>query len=97
MVASADLLNSVGAWGVKVHNLYVRDDSPLAELHRRGEAPVLSREDHLRLVVEFLSRLSPDVLVHRLVGDAPRDRLVAPEWCLDKQARRSEEDTCEVE
>lgn len=34
--------------------------------------------------VDFLERLPPDMVIHRLNGDAPPDYLVAPAWCLDK-------------
>ena len=86
MLAGAPLLNRLGAWGVKVHNLYVDRDAPLAAAWRRGEIRALEREEYLDLVAEFLARLSPDILIHRLVGQAPRSRLLAPRWCLDKQS-----------
>ncbi|HUT24132.1 MAG TPA: TIGR01212 family radical SAM protein [Sumerlaeia bacterium] len=85
MLAAAPLLNDLGAWGVKLHNLYIHKHSPMAQLWRRGEAPLLPRDEYLELVVEFLARLSPDVLIHRLVGEAPRNRLLAPEWTKDKR------------
>ena len=86
ILAAAPLLNRLGAWGVKVHNLYVDCAAPLAAAWRRGEVRVLEREEYLDLVAEFLARLSPDILVHRVLGQAPRSRLLAPRWCLDKQS-----------
>jgi len=32
----------------------------------------------------FLEYLAPEMVIHRLVGDAPRSRYVAPEWGLHK-------------
>jgi len=84
MLRAADLLNDSGAWGVKIHNLYIDKNAPLAQAYRNGTVQILERAAYLDLVAEFLSRLSPDILVHRLVGQAPRGRLIAPEWCLDK-------------
>jgi radical SAM superfamily enzyme len=37
------------------------------------------------VVCDFLERLPPGLVIHRLTGDAPPDYLVAPAWCLDKQ------------
>jgi hypothetical protein len=85
MMRSAELLNSVGAWGVKIHNLYINRESPIAEAWERGEIPVLGEDEYLDLLVEYLTRLSPAILVHRLVGETPRERLLAPQWCADKQ------------
>ena len=38
------------------------------------------------LVCDFLERLPPQLVIHRLNGDAPPDYLLAPLWCLDKPA-----------
>lgn len=84
MLAGADLLSRVGVWGVKIHNLYVDAHSPLAELYRQGEIPLVERSEYLDLVVRFLERLDPAIVVHRVLGQAPRERLLAPRWCLDR-------------
>ncbi|MBN1867144.1 TIGR01212 family radical SAM protein [Candidatus Sumerlaeota bacterium] len=85
MLRAAELLNETGAWGVKIHNLYIDRESPMAELYRKGEIGLLSREEYMDLAIEFLARLSPSILIHRLVGEAPPDRLLAPDWAGDKQ------------
>ena len=33
----------------------------------------------------FLNYISPDIVIHRISGDAPKDLLVAPEWNLHKK------------
>ncbi|MNC64941.1 hypothetical protein D3C75_1151810 [compost metagenome] len=38
----------------------------------------------MELVVDTLERLPPEMIVHRLTGDAPRDLLVGPMWSLKK-------------
>ena len=45
---------------------------------------LLERAEYVGLVCDFLERLSPHMVIHRLTGDAPPDYLVAPQWCLDK-------------
>jgi hypothetical protein len=81
----ADILNDLDAWGVKLHNLYIDKHSPLAGLWHAGEIEVLEEAQYLAIAKDFLLRLSPDILIHRLVGHAPPDRHLAPEWCLEKQ------------
>jgi radical SAM superfamily enzyme len=44
------------------------------------------REHYVRIVCNFLERLPPQMVIHRLSGDAPPDYLIAPLWCLDKPA-----------
>ncbi len=81
----ADILNGLGAWGVKLHNLYIDNQSPIAELWQNNEIAVLEKTEYLSIAKDFLLRLLPDILIHRLVGHAPPNRLLAPKWSLDKQ------------
>ena len=53
-------------------------------MYRRGEVPLLSLEDYAALVADCLELLPPDMIVMRLMGDAPRDMLVAPTWSQNK-------------
>jgi radical SAM protein (TIGR01212 family) len=84
MLASADLLNSLGVNGVKIHSLYVNRNAPLARMYQAGELRLLSLEEYVALVCDYLERLAPDILIHRLTGEAPPTLLVAPQWCTDK-------------
>jgi len=85
-VASVALMNRLGIEGIKLHNLYVVSDAPIARAWRRGEVVVPDREAYVAAVCDFLERLNPDCLVHRLAADAPRDRFLAPDWMTDKNA-----------
>ncbi|NQU45038.1 TIGR01212 family radical SAM protein [bacterium] len=85
MLASASLLNDLGVWGVKLHNLYIHRNSRLAHDYREGRLSLLTREEYLHLVIEYLSYLRENILIHRLIGEAPGNRLLAPEWARKKQ------------
>jgi radical SAM protein (TIGR01212 family) len=86
MLATADALAGLPAGGVKVHNLHVVRRTPLEEMYLRGEVRLFERDEYVRVVCDFLERLPPEMVIHRLSGDAPPDYLVAPAWCLDKAA-----------
>jgi radical SAM protein (TIGR01212 family) len=86
MLATADALSSLPVHAVKIHNLHVVKDTPLEKMYERGEARMFEREEYVQVVCDFLERLRPDMVIHRLSGDAPPDYLVAPPWCLDKPA-----------
>ena len=79
MLATADFLNSLGVEGVKLHHLHVLKDTELARRYARGEVTLLREREYIGLVCDFLERLSPTVLIQRLVGDGSRD-LIAPRW-----------------
>ncbi|MFP4581689.1 MAG: TIGR01212 family radical SAM protein [Candidatus Sumerlaeia bacterium] len=84
MLASAPLMNELQAWGVKLHNLYIDKHSQLAYDYKHSKIRILDRDEYLDLLVDYLSRLNPEILIHRLMGEAPRDRLIAPAWSLKK-------------
>jgi radical SAM protein (TIGR01212 family) len=86
MLATADALASLPVNGVKIHNLHVVHNTPLETMYRNGEVRMLEMGEYVELVCDFLERLPPTMVIHRLSGDAPPDYLVAPAWCLDKPA-----------
>ena len=73
---------------VKIHNLYVVRNTRLAEEYARGEVRMMSRDDYVRTLVDFIEILPPSVVVERITGEAPPDFFVGPTWALDKPAVR---------
>jgi radical SAM protein (TIGR01212 family) len=86
MVATGRALAALPVQGVKIHNLYVVRDTPLETMFRRGEVRLLERDEYVQVVCDFLEVLPPEMVIHRLSGEAPPDYFVAPAWCLDKPA-----------
>ncbi|MFO0944874.1 MAG: TIGR01212 family radical SAM protein [Planctomycetota bacterium] len=84
MLATIDAVNQSGVDGIKLHNLHVVEDTPMAEMYRRGEIPVMTRDEYVDLIIDVLEHLSPNMVIHRLTGDAPRDYLIEPQWVLRK-------------
>lgn len=81
MINSAHICNQLPLNDVKLHNLHVLKNTPLADLFFQGEFTPIELEDYAHLVGVFLSYLSPNFYVHRLVALASRwDELIAPEW-----------------
>lgn len=84
--ATVDFLSRRELFGVKIHSIYVMQGTRLADMYRRGEYEPPTLEKYAAWVGCALSRLSPEVVIHRITGDCPRDALVAPEWNSDKHA-----------
>ncbi len=82
--ATVDLINESGAWGVKIHSIYVMDGTALADMYRSGKYTPPSLDEYVGLAARSLARLRPDITVHRVTGDCPEGLLVAPEWNKDK-------------
>lgn len=88
MRQTALALAPLGIHAVKPHNLYVVRGTPLEQWLADGRLRLMELEEYAARLVDFLELLPAEVVVERLSGDAPREYLVAPRWCLDKQAVR---------
>ncbi len=70
--------------GIKLHLLHVLENTPLAALYHEQRLRIMEQAEYIALVVDFVERLHPRTLIHRLTGDGPRDQLLAPLWSLNK-------------
>lgn len=84
MLATADALARSGIDSVKIHNLYVVKDTPLADDVAAGRVTLQSQAEYVNTVVDFIERLPGSVVVERVSGEAPPNYFVGPAWCLQK-------------
>ena len=84
MMATAQELNRFGIEGVKIHLLHVLKGSALEILYRDGGVKLLSQDEYVELVSDFLEELSPKTIIQRLTGEGPEGEHVAPSWAADK-------------
>jgi len=84
MLASVDVINTLGLDILKIHNLHVVRHTELARQYEREPFPLFSFEEWQDLVIRYLERLSPAIVIERLYGDAPRELLIAPRWNLSR-------------
>lgn len=78
-------LNSHCIQGLKVHSTYVVENTALADLFYNGNYTPISFEHYIDCLVYVITHVSPDIVFHRISGDAPKDLLIAPSWCLHKK------------
>lgn len=84
MLDSIEFVNESGAFGIKIHNLYIQNDSRIYEDYLEKDFSILSKDEYTDLVVESIARLDKDIVVHRITGDGDRKKLIAPNWSRDK-------------
>jgi radical SAM protein (TIGR01212 family) len=77
---TVDYINNFDLFGIKIHSIYVMQDTYLAKMYANGEYTPPTMNEYIDSVVYILTHISPRVIVHRLTGDCPRDMLVAPAW-----------------
>lgn len=78
-----DYLNQMDIQGIKLQLLHVLKDTALADL--MGSFHILTPDEYIDILCECIAKLSPDIVIHRLTGDGPKDLLIAPEWSKNKR------------
>lgn len=78
-------INSHQIHGLKIHSTYVIENTALATLYRNKKYEPISLDYYLEALVYILTHISPDIIIHRLSGDAPKNLLIAPDWNLHKK------------
>lgn len=78
-------LNAYNIQGLKIHSTYVVKDTVLAQMYENGEYFPITLEDYIENVAYILTHISPQIVIHRISGDAPKESLLAPDWNLHKK------------
>lgn len=71
--------------GIKLQLLHVLKGTDLADIYKNNPFHVLSIEEYVDLIIRCLEILPPDLVIHRITGDGPKNLLVAPLWSGHKK------------
>lgn len=86
MMQTADTLADLDIDGLKIHHLYVAGNTLLAKMYEKGEIDLLTLDEYVPLLCNFLERIPPDVAIQRLTGEVTGEYLIAPKWGVSKKA-----------
>lgn len=79
---TADVLARSCVSGVKVHNLLILEKTQLAKAWRAGHVDVLDAPTYVEWLADFVERIAPEQVLHRIMADAPLGGELAPRWSL---------------
>ena len=71
--------------GIKIHPIHVLKNTELEKWYNEGKFKVMSIEEYIDVLCDFLSYLYPETVIQRLTADCDREYLVSPLWLLEKQ------------
>ncbi len=84
MMETAQTVAHIPVQGIKIHMLHLLKKTPMMKLYREGKLAFMDQETYTSLIVDMIEILPPEMIIHRLTGDGPRDILVEPLWTLKK-------------
>lgn len=99
MLHHADVLSSLPLTTLKLHQLQLIRGTRMAREYQEQPADfhLYTADEYIDLVIDFVERLRPDIVVERFVSQSPKELLIAPDWGLknyeftEKVRRRMEE------
>lgn len=80
MLKTAEKIAVLPVSGIKLHVLHVLKGTRLEKYYNKGDIALLSFNEYVKTVCDFLEVMNPNCVVFRLVSDANPDFLVAPKW-----------------
>lgn len=85
MLSSVTHVASLPVSGIKLQLLHVLRNTDLGTLYEKSPFPLFSLEEYCNLIADCIALLPPEMVIHRLTGDGPKNLLLAPLWSADKK------------
>jgi len=79
-VETAKILSVLEIDQVKIHSLYIMENTVMGRMYKNNEIKVISKEEYIERVIVFLEHLNKDIVVQRLVGRAPKENSLFVNW-----------------
>lgn len=84
MMATARYISTLDIQFLKIHMLFILDNTPLYTFYQQHPFALLDRETFIDLVVAQLEIQKPELVIERLTGDGDPKHLFYPLWSMKK-------------
>jgi radical SAM protein (TIGR01212 family) len=79
-VEAAKILSVLKVDQVKIHSLYIMENTKMGILYKNKEITVIKEEEYVERVITFLEYLDKNIAVQRLAGRAPKENSLFVNW-----------------
>ena len=84
MLETARFISTLDIQYLKIHMLFILDNTPLYHYYQQHPFPLLKREAFIDIVVKQLELQKPELVIERLTGDGDPKHLFYPLWSIKK-------------
>ena len=70
--------------GIKLHLLHLMTNTKMMRDYNEGRLQLMSKEAYVSVICDQLEMIPPEIVIHRLTGDAPFETIIGPIWSLKK-------------
>lgn len=84
LLEQADVISRLPVKNLKLHQLQIHKRTQLEKQYREHPEAfhLYEADEYVDLVVDYLERLNPEIIVERFISQAPPEMLIAPKWGL---------------
>ncbi|MBS4537818.1 TIGR01212 family radical SAM protein [Clostridium sp. D2Q-11] len=80
VIENAKVISALGIDQVKLHSLYIVENTILGKMFKEGSIEIISKEEYIDRVVNFISYLDKNIVIQRLIGRAPEENTLFVNW-----------------
>lgn len=85
MLDSVSYLGELSIFGIKLQLLHILKGTDLFNYYQSHPFPVFTLPEYCDMIASCLELLPPQMVIHRITGDGPKDLLAAPLWSTSKK------------
>lgn len=82
---TVEFINKHSIQGLKIHSTYIVDNTVLNNMYKEKTYTPITLDYYIECASYILTHINPNIIIHKISGDAPKDLLIAPEWNAHKK------------
>ncbi|GKX28111.1 TIGR01212 family radical SAM protein [Vallitalea longa] len=71
--------------GVKLQLLHILKNTGLADYYAKNNYETLTMDEYMDILISCIEIIPPNIVIHRITGDGPKNLLIAPRWSSNKK------------
>lgn len=79
-IETAKIISALKIEQSKLHALFIVKDTPIANMYQNNEINIISLDEYKQRVITFLEFISPNIVIQRLIGRAPKEATLFVNW-----------------
>ena len=79
-IEAAKILSALKLDQIKIHSLYILENTVLGEMFKADELDLITLDEYVDRVVDFIKYIDPSIVLQRLVARAPKEQTLFCNW-----------------
>ncbi|MCT4563599.1 MAG: TIGR01212 family radical SAM protein [Maledivibacter sp.] len=80
VIEASKIVSAMGVNQIKLHSLYILQNTELGRMFEEGKISLITAEEYVNRVVGFINYLSPEIVIQRIAGRAPKEETLFCNW-----------------